>query len=570
MNKRINSIIISPKTSITEAMRRIQEGPHANPPSPAGIVAVTDGRLRLLGVVTDGDIRRALLGGINFKESVSAIMTKNPVFVRSNQTAQEMLGELYREIKKRNVSENKYHNIIVLDEAGEVFDIVTPFELWRRSEVKTKTAAIIGLGYVGLTLALTLNEFGIEVIGIDSNEEVKKKLNKGVPHFYENGLDKLLKKHIHKSLSVKSELTQSESDIYIICVSTPIDERGNLVSSYLKDAATNVGRVLKAHDLVILRSTVVIGTCRNFAIPILEKESGLRAGKDFFIAFAPERTVEGKALEELRTLPQIVGGYNKESADYATKLFQLFVQSIIPVADLETAEAVKLFNNTFRDVTFAFANEAAQICDGLGLNAREIIRAANEGYPRDKIPYPSPGVGGACLVKDPYIFVESAKHSGRKAKMPCLAREVNREMIGFVARKVDDFCSGAKKNPKEVKIFIMGVAFKGDPETSDIRDSTSVDIIKKLQLMYPNIYMYDPIAHKSDLESLDAKIVLNPRAGFRGADCALVLNNHPSYRNLDMYALAKSMKNPALIFDGWGMYSKKEFSPLHHITYMSL
>ncbi len=570
MNKRISSIIISPKDSIAFAMQKMQDGPHANPPAPAGIVLIADKKAKLLGVVTDGDIRRALLRGLDAKESVAAIMTSQPLCVRSGQTAQEMLNELHREIKRRSAPENKYHNIVVVDEMSSAVDVVTPFELWRRSEVKTRTAAVIGLGYVGLTLALTLNEFGIEVYGIDINEEVVSKLKKGVPHFYEQGLEVLLKKHINKLLFVKKELAQNESDIYIICVSTPIDEHGKVVSSYLRKASEHVGCVLRLHDLVILRSTVPIGVSRNVVIPILEKKSKLKAGEDFFVAFAPERTVEGKALEELRTLPQIVGGYNKQSVDYASQLFQIFAHSIITVSSLEAAEAVKLLNNTFRDVAFAFSNEVAQVCDGFGLSSREIIRAANEGYPRDKIPYPSPGVGGACLVKDPYIFAESARGVSRKAQFPKLSRTINKNMVDFVLRKVDDFCTIQRKDGETVKIFVMGMAFKGEPETSDIRDSVAVDILRRLREKYKNIFIYDPVAQKQDLDILGAAVVLSPKAGFKNADCALILNNHNSYRNLDIFNLAKSMRKPGFLFDGWGICNKAELASLSHITYAGL
>jgi UDP-N-acetyl-D-mannosaminuronic acid dehydrogenase len=570
MNQRIKPILISRQATIKAAMEKMQTGPRKNPPAPAGIVLVVDKNKKVLGVATDGDIRRALLGGLGINRKISRIMTKNPLCVRMDKTAGEMLRDVYGKIKKRNAPENKFNNIVVLDEEGRAQDVVTPFELWRRGEVRAKTVAVIGLGYVGLTLALTLNEFGIEVYGVDSNKDIVESLRRGRPHFYENGLDPLLKKHINKRLFAQGGLAKSESDIYIVCVSTPVDKNNKLIFRYLKNASKDISRILKQHDLVILRSTVPAGTCRNFVIPILEKESGLKAGRDFFVAFAPERTVEGRALEELRTLPQIIGGYNQQSVDYATHLFQLFVHSIIPVSSLEAAETVKLLNNTFRDVSFAFANEVAQICEKFGLRSHDIIRAANDGYPRDKIPFPSPGVGGACLVKDPFIFAESARRFGVTARMPKLARDINKSMVDFIASKVDEFCSTHRKDSQKIKIFIMGMAFKGHPETSDIRDSTSVDILKNLRQKYKNIYIYDPVVRGRDLNKLEVQVASSPKDGFRGADCVLVLNNHNSYFSLDIYSLAKSMRSPGLIFDGWGIYSSEVFAPLERITYVGL
>lgn len=568
MNKRIQSILLNPKDRIKEAMRRIGEGPRSSPPAPSGIGVIVDQRNQLLGVVTDGDIRRAILQGLDIsKDPVSKIMSRNPFRVHKSMPERDTLVEMYRAIKKRNFSENKYHHIVVIGEDNTVEDVVTPFELWRRSEVKAKNVAIIGLGYVGLTLGLSFNELGIRVVGVDANSEIIKKLSKGEPHFYERGLDTLLKKHIHKNFFVKKELSQNESDVYVICVGTAVDNKNKMVLSYLKDAARSIGRVLKAHDLVLLRSTVAIGTCRDIVIPILEKESGLKTGTDFFLAFAPERTVEGKALEELRTLPQIIGGYNKQSLDYAVQLFQPLTSIIVTVSGLEAAEAVKLLNNTFRDLTFSFANEVSQICSRFNLSAIEIIRAANEGYPRDKIPYPSPGVGGSCLVKDPYILAGSASKVGYRAQLPKISRSINKSMINFVYDKVNNFCVMNKKDPSSAKVFMIGIAFKGDPETSDIRDSTSVDIIKRFQQTYKNIFIYDPVAKIGELKKLGAKVVSSPRAGFRDADCVLVLNNNRSYRDLNIYALAKSMAKPSILFDGWGIYTKEEISTLPFVRY---
>jgi len=569
MNKRIQTIILRQNSSIREAMEKMQKGPHCDPPAPWGIVLIVDKKYKLIGIVTDGDIRRALLRGHSMRDSISEIISKNPLSIRYASNAGDMLSELNEEIRKRNAPDSKFHNIIVVDRFDKIQDVVTPFELWKRSEIKTRNAAVIGLGYVGLTLALTLNEFGIKVFGIDNDKEVLRTLKRGKAHFYEKGLDNLLKKHINKNLFVKSKLSKNESDIYIICVGTPIDKKRRAVTSYLGRSAASVGRVLKVNDLVILRSTVTIGISRNFVIPILEKKSGLRVGRDFFVAFAPERTVEGRALEELFSLPQIIGGYNKQSLDHASQLFQLFANTIVSVSSLEAAESIKLLNNTFRDVIFSFSNEVAQIFDAFNLNTLEIIRAANKGYPRDKIPLPSPGVGGACLVKDPFLLIESAKKVKRSAKIPQLARAVNMSMIDFVYNKVNKFCVSNKKNPKSAKIFIMGIAFKGNPETSDIRDSTSVDILQKLRRSYKNIFIYDPIANKKDLRELGVGIVA-PKVGFKNADCVLILNNHPSYRNLDIYTLATSMNKPSLLFDGWAIYTKKEFFLLEHVTYDGL
>lgn len=548
-------------------MERIDSGPRQTPPAPWGMAIIMDGD-QLLGIATDGNIRRAILQGKSLEEPIRSIMTVDPLRIHQG-TPRAMLIELNEQVRIRGESESKYHHILVLDDKDHLVDAITPFELWRQSDVRIKTVAVIGLGYVGLTLALTLNEFGIRVIGIDTNEEVLGKLRNRTPHFFERGLDALLKKHANTLLTFCNTLKKEETDIFVICVGTPVDEQGNVLTKFLEEAILHVGRVLKPHDLVILRSTVPIGTCRSIVIPILEKESLLSAERDFFVAFAPERTVEGRALEELRTLPQIIGGFNKQSADITSQFFQIFTRTIVSVENLEEAEAVKLLNNTFRDISFGFANEVTQVLNLYGLNARNVIRAANEGYIRNTIPNPSPGVGGACLVKDPHIFTQSARAKGYEPKLPLAARTINESMIDFVVSKVNNFVQGSRKNPLSVKLFLMGIAFKGTPETSDLRFSTSVDILHRLQKTYPNIAIYDPVADQSDLEALGT-VVGEPEKGFQKADAVLILNNHPSFADMDIFTLAATMNRPGLLFDPWGAYTREQLSELEGIAYTGL
>ncbi len=548
-------------------MRVISEGPHQKPPAPWGIALVTKGD-RLLGIATDGDIRRAILAGKPLTTPIGDIMTRNPMTIQWNPSAGTMLRELHKKIKERNVAESKFHHVITVDSKGNLVDIVTPLELWKHSDVQVRTAAVVGLGYVGLTLALTLAEFGIQVIGVDVNRKILGSLKKGIPHFFEKGLSALLKKHIGKNLLVRERFKANESDIYVLCVGTPVGPDGKAVTTYIADAAHEIGRVLKHHDLIILRSTVPIGITRSIVIPMLEKTSGLKAGEDFLIAFAPERTVEGKALEELRSLPQVIGGLNRESFEATAQFFRVFAPTIVAVDTLEEAESVKLLNNAFRDLSFAFANEFAQLASEHTISARKVIRAANEGYPRNPIPLPSPGVGGMCLVKDPWLLVASGKRSVTP-RLPRLSREINENMIDFVCSLVDRHARKSGTG-KRTRIFLLGMAFKGKPETSDIRFSTSVDILRKLQKKYPSITIADPLADAKELKALKAKVVPSPKEGFQNADCVLVLTNHPSFSELDIHSLASSMRQPGFLFDPWGLYSKEELLQLKQIQYSTL
>jgi len=565
MNEVIKHLLVTKDTTIRETMKIIDEAPHKG--APAGIALIIDKTNKLLGIVTDGDIRRATLRDVNLDSPVRDIMVKDPVTVTKGLSSGEMLDAVLKKVRESpRLRDFKVDKVIVVDEKGRVDDIVSFFEIRRKSEIKTREVCIVGLGYVGLTLAASLSDVGFRIIGVDHNKEVVEKLQQGKSHVHEVGLEPLLEYHLNKTFFVKPDLERSESDVYIICVETPVDENNNPVMGPLERATTSVGGVLKKDDLVVVRSTVPVGACRNSVLQILERESGLVRGKDFFLAFAPERTIEGKAIEELKKLPQIIGGLDKISIELASKLFRELAPVIVNVDSLESAEMIKLINNTYRDLTFAYANELALICDRLGLDTVKIIEAANDGYLRGGIPLPSPGVGGTCLKKDPHIFMDSIKKAGYEPLLVKHARKINELMPSFVAEKVVRFCKSVKKDPSKIKAFIIGFAFKGRPETSDIRGSSTIDLLECLRkFKLTNVYGYDPVVPKEEIEKLgiDACDLVQ---GFEKADCVLIMNNHESYSKMDIYPLLSKMNRPGLFFDGWHIFSKEIVARVDGIT----
>ncbi|MEK7608997.1 MAG: nucleotide sugar dehydrogenase, partial [Patescibacteria group bacterium] len=350
---------------------------------PAGIILITDESQRLLGIATDGDIRRALSAGVNLSTPIGKIMNRQPFLIEGQKSSNEIISLVTEKIKREKWHKDRLSKVIIVDKKKRVVDLVSFYDLWQKSDVRFKQIGVVGLGYVGLTLALTLADLGFRVRGFDTNPRVAKSLRSGRPHFFENGLEDILKDSLKKSFEVVDDFKGADNcDVYFIAVGTPlaVNKKPNL--DHLKSASYMVGRVLKNGDAVVLRSTVPVGATRNVVIPILEKISGLKSGDDFSVAFAPERTVEGKALEELRILPQVVGGINWASADIAANIFNHLTHSVILVDSLEEAEMVKLVNNTYRDVVFSFANELALVCNKLGLNTRRVIEAANRGYTR--------------------------------------------------------------------------------------------------------------------------------------------------------------------------------------------
>jgi len=564
MKDRIKPIVLEPSDTIEHAMAAMEDGKAAG--APAGIViVVTPGTDRIEGVVTDGDVRRALVGGLGLETPVMEIMSADPLVVSDSSSAAEMLRQLHQELNRREDPENKYHHIVVVDEDQMVLDVVTPFELWKRSEVRINTAAVVGLGFVGLTFALTLADAGVNIQGIEKDPEVRESLRNGDPHFHERGLEPMLDEHVGDTMSIHADASEADSDIYVLCVNTPLDDDDNIDTSALQGAAREVGENLSVHDLVIVRSTVVTGTCRDVVVPALEAASDLVAGQDFFVAYAPERTVAGNALNELKSLPQVIGGINRSSADYASQLFQMFSKTTVPVSSLEAAETVKLLNNSYRDLRFAFANETAKLCDEWGLDAHEVIHAANEGYDRNQIPSPSPGVGGACLTKDPYFLDLSGERRGYDPVLPTASREVNETMIDFVAEKVGRFVDDRVDGG--AKVFVMGMAFKGEPETSDTRHSPSVEVCELLAELVDELVVYDPVVDREQLERPDWAVAESPDEGFDDADCVMIMTNHRSFERLNVHELANGMSDPSLLFDPWGVLHSEEVASLSNVTY---
>jgi len=264
---------------------------------------------------------------------------------------------------------------------------------------------IVGLGFVGLTLATVLAEAGHRVLGVEARPELVELTNNGIPHFSETGLSDALGRVIKSGKLVAAARFEKDSpcDTYIITVGTPLASDGAPRVDMIQNAAREVASNMRDGALVILRSTVMVETTRKIVAPILTS-----SGKQYSLAMCPERTLEGNALQELRELPQIVGADEPAVADRAAAIFRRLTSSIVQLSSLEAAEIVKLVDNTYRDVQFAFANEVARLCDAFDVNAHEVIASGKLGYRRTNVALPGL-VGGPCLEKDPHILMHSAR-----------------------------------------------------------------------------------------------------------------------------------------------------------------
>ncbi|TSC63109.1 MAG: UDP-N-acetyl-D-mannosaminuronic acid dehydrogenase [Parcubacteria group bacterium Gr01-1014_48] len=569
--KNIRDISLRRTALVKDALRAMTKNNPKETNIPAGIALVTETSGKLLGLVTDGDIRRALAKGARITAPLADIMNKDAFVIVGPMDNAGIFSLVNEEIRNRGVHEHRYDKIIMVDEAKRVTDVLSFYDLWQGSDVRFKRIGVAGLGYVGLTLALTLADLGFKVVGVDVNERTRDSIKQKKTPFYEEGIDVLLQDHVGKKFVVSENFElNNRCDVYFIAVGTPIGEDNVPDMTYLKDAARNIGKVLKRGDIVILRSTVPLGTTRNIIVPILEAASGLRGGEGFFAVFAPERTIEGKALAELRTLPQVIGGINQASSNLAASIFSMMTKSLAVVDSTEEAEAVKLINNTYRDVTFAFANEVSMVCQKWNIDTNKVIEAANMGYARSNVPKPSPGVGGYCLVKDPLIFAYGARVVGYEPKLFEYARRVNETILTNLAEDVIkhlDYLTSKQKS----KIFILGFAFKGNPPTSDLRGSTTVALAKYLvERGYANIHGYDPVVSKEEIEQLGVKVVRKVEDGFQNADAVLVMNNHPALEELSVRSLMTKAHIGAALFDTWALYNKEEVLKTKGISYRRL
>jgi nucleotide sugar dehydrogenase len=410
---------------------------------------------------------------------------------------------------------------------------------------------VIGLGYVGLTLSVAMADAGFRVHGVERDPHIRRCLEARQAHFSEVGLNERLATQIERQNLTFSERVPATggATIYVVTVGTPIGPDKRTEFGAIRAVIADIAKVLKDGDLVVLRSTVRIGTTTEVVQPMLDA-----TGKKYELAFCPERTLEGKALLELRTLPQVVGGVDDQSTFRASQVFSFLTPSIVRVRNAETAEMVKLINNTQRDYLFAFANEVAAICDAVGVSAHEVIASGNLGYPRANLPYPGP-VGGPCLEKDPYILAEGLERYNFTPALALAGRRWNESLPErSVQALADDLRSRGVENPQ--KIAVIGSAFKGRPETDDLRGSLVIPIIAALKQQFPDAVLvgWDPVVSPEAQTRLGLTAVDAVEDAFSGASLVVMQNNHQALERLKLPWLSQLMTQPGTIYDYWNQH----------------
>ena len=402
---------------------------------------------------------------------------------------------------------------------------ITVFNIDQNSKI-----AVFGLGHIGLPTAALFANSGLQVTGVDINKKTIEQVNKGETPIMEPGLDELVKKAVEngKLTATDDGITASaNSEIKIVIVPTPADEFKKSDLSAVESACESISKALNKDDLVIIESTVPQGTCENIVIPILEK-NGLKAGKDFGVAYTPERAIPNNTIYEMTHNARVIGGINEESTIKAITLYERITEGkIIKVKNLVTAETVKLIENTYRDTNIALANEIAMVCGELGVDAIEAIAAANH-HPRVNIHTPGPGVGGHCLAIDPYFIVETAEEKGMEAPLIKTARNTNERMPNYVTKLIVDALKDTGKVIVNSKIGILGVAYKGN--IADARETPAKPLIKILKEKNASVFAHDPYTSKEMIESIGAVPVSLDKA--LKCDVVVLITDHDEYKSI--------------------------------------
>jgi len=398
-----------------------------------------------------------------------------------------------------------------------------------RKKITNRTAnvSVIGLGYVGLPLAVEIGKAGFNVIGIDVDKEKVNKINSKdsyIPDVTEEDLVKVVSKK--KLMATTDYKILKEVDIIIICVPTPLRKTREPDISYIIDAASDVSKYLHQGQLIILESTTFPGTTKDIILPELEK-GNLKIGKDFFLVFSPERVDPRNKKYTIKNTSKVIGGITPECTEIAKIFYEQTIEKVIPVASTQEAEMTKLLENVFRNVNIALADELALMCDRLGIDIWNVIEAAAT-KPFGFMPfYPGPGLGGHCIPVDPVYLSWKAKTYGFYSKFIEFAEEVNRNMPYYVVEKITNALNTRKKCINGSKILILGVAYKEN--VGDIRESPALDIIEILSEKGAKIIYNDPYVPKIKLSADEFRSVSLNKDLVSQADCVVIITAHNNY-----------------------------------------
>jgi len=420
---------------------------------------------------------------------------------------------------------------------------------------RSAKVGVIGLGYVGLALAIEMAKAGFRVTGIDVDKEKVESLNAGIsynPDVTSEGLLSLVARDRLKA--TESVAAMGDFDAVSICVPTPLRKTKEPDLSYIVTASETVRDHLRPGQLIILESTTYPGTTQELILPTLE-ETGLKAGKDFFLAFSPERIDPGNRNFTTSNIPKVVGGVTPHCTELATLLYGQFIEKIVPVSSPACAEMVKLLENTFRNVNIALVNEMALVCHKFGIKTWEVIEAAKTKPFGFMAFNPGPGLGGHCIPVDPHYLTWKAKMNGLEPRLIEVATSINSQMPAFTISRVADALNEREKSLKGSKILALGIAYKRD--TADIRESPALEVLQGFHEKGALIHYSDPYVRTVQVNGQAMRSLnLSPEV-LRSMDCAVILTDHSSFNYemisthsplvLDCRNVLKEFKSPNVV-----------------------
>lgn len=423
--------------------------------------------------------------------------------------------------------------------------------LYEKIKNKEENIAVVGLGYVGMPLAVGFAKKGVNIIGFDINKDKIESYKKGVDITNEVGDDELKKTTVQFTCD---EDKIKKAKFIIIAVPTPIAVDKTPDLSPIISASKTVGRNLTVSSIVVYESTVYPGVTEDICIPILEKESGLKCGKDFKIGYSPERINPGDKVHTLETITKIVSGMDDETLEEIAKIYEIVVKAGVYKAEsIKVAEAAKVVENSQRDINIAFMNELAMVFDRMGIDTMEVVKAMNTKWNALRF---TPGlVGGHCIGVDPYYFVYEAERLGYHSQIILSGRKINDDMGKFVAQATIKTMIDADKKIKGSKVAIFGITFKED--CPDVRNTKVVDIVEHLKSYGVNVVITDPIAKSEEVyrEYGYRTIALED---VKNIDCAVVAVAHKEYKALDWTQLDKLFNGHKVLIDVKSIYDKKQ------------
>lgn len=417
---------------------------------------------------------------------------------------------------------------------------------------KEEKLSVIGLGYVGMPLAVTFAEKGINVIGFDLNKEKVNKYLNGEDPTNEIGSERLKKLITIEFTS--DEIKIREAKFHIVAVPTPVGKHNIPDLFPVESASRVVGRNLTKGSYVVFESTVYPGVTEDICVPILEKESGLKCGVDFKVGYSPERINPGDKVHTLENITKITSGMDEESSEVIAQVYESIIKAgVHRASSIKVAEAAKVIENSQRDVNIAFVNELAMIFDKMNIDTQEVLEAAGTKW--NFLPFRPGLVGGHCIGVDPYYLTYKSEEVGYKSKLISSGREINNEIPKFIVEKTVRMLIDNDIKVKNANVLVLGLTFKED--CPDLRNSKVVDIIEGLKSYGMNVTIFDPVADKEEAKREYGLEILNKLENVGKFDVIIGAVKHKEFKELSIESLYKENQEKILL-DLKGIFNKKE------------